>query len=871
MTKNNIVNLEGDYVSVEIDALSEERENAKQNYHSLELEYKALKALDPFPEIGQFTVGWDIDDAEDLKFKKAYKADIIEKEKALYDYRSSDKLYDGHLQLDSGEDFFFMDSSHLKTKELSVNGKTVMLINTDDENYKKLEKRWHFPSNYSDINLSRNVLMEKKTVKSVDIVLDKSSSLFSKITDNYLRNALIRNKDKDSIGSIIQTIQQKQDDIRGLEKRRSFIVQGCAGSGKTMVLLHRLRYLLYNRAFGGKDYCFLVPSLSFRKYIRDIALKFNINPNYIFSYQSYYSFMLNKFNPNSSVEQNELVFPADYLERVYSESFIRECYMRVLKNFSEQFSNLSDYCDHMLTELLEKETAAVEAAIVKLRTDTIYAVADYVSKFAELKDYSEIPVLLESASALLADEKEQMQKMKFQVENIQIAPDDARIVSDEKLRLLDNDIEAVKLQISKASVFTAASHKKKLEQLILKRDEYYKELYEQVLEQERLLRQAELSDHSILFEGCTITEVESLLAQAKSIYSYAESHILREEEKLRNMKDYFASKYSAEISALVDMIEGSADLPDIVSSLSLNLNPAHSLTRYISLGCTVFSAFSHHVADAKEAESFRSKFSFFINRTERELKAYLQTLIFNACKKSIKDEFSVKICDVYKHYWYLGLYCRYLCGGEFEHRRPFIFIDEAQDLSPSELRLINRINTPIEEGAAPVFNFFGDVNQTITGHGVKNWSELGFIDEVFTLDENFRNTNQIIDYCNSKLPFRMEKIGVDMGPVEEYADLESLLSSRVLPESAAFIVKDEFAADDLNHALRSAGVSDYQVFAVKSVKGMEFRRVYVIDRDMSPNEKYIAYTRSLANLTVIHSLPEISDKSKSLVIQGEDE
>ena len=39
---------------------------------------------------------------------------------------------------------------------------------------------------------------------------------------------------------------------------------------------------------------------------------------------------------------------------------------------------------------------------------------------------------------------------------------------------------------------------------------------------------------------------------------------------------------------------------------------------------------------------------------------------------------------------------------------------------------------------------------------------------------------------------------------------------------------------------------------VDEIKGIEFDRVYVIDQDMERNERYIAFTRALDNLTIVH-------------------
>lgn len=170
----------------------------------------------------------------------------------------------------------------------------VELIFADDARHSNDVQRWRYPDKHSNVQFSRNVLLDHQEVKDVDIVFDKNQESFRDVTDAYLRKALIRNKDKASAQSIIATIQQKQYEIRNLPARESFIVQGCAGSGKTMVLLHRLRYLLYNNHVGNKEYIFLVPGNKFKSFISEISTNFGIDPNRILTYQVYYQNILGK-------------------------------------------------------------------------------------------------------------------------------------------------------------------------------------------------------------------------------------------------------------------------------------------------------------------------------------------------------------------------------------------------------------------------------------------------------------------------------------------------------------------------------------------------------------------------------------------------
>lgn len=47
--------------------------------------------------------------------------------------------------------------------------------------------------------------------------------------------------------------------------------------------------------------------------------------------------------------------------------------------------------------------------------------------------------------------------------------------------------------------------------------------------------------------------------------------------------------------------------------------------------------------------------------------------------------------------------------------------------------------------------------------------------------------------------------------------------------------------------------SRVSVMYVDEIKGIEFDRVYVVDEDMERNERYIAFTRALDKLTIVHS------------------
>lgn len=189
--------------------------------------------------------------------------------------------------------------------------------------------------------------------------------------------------------------------------------------------------------------------------------------------------------------------------------------------------------------------------------------------------------------------------------------------------------------------------------------------------------------------------------------------------------------------------------------------------------------------------------------------------------------------------------------------RRFVYIDEAQDLSLSEIFFIRKCNV-VKVGQDiiyPVVELFGDVNQVISPIGITDWDNIDFINKIFYLDENFRNSNQIISYCNTYLPYKMKELGIYIEDVCECRDIKELFSKNHYSQGASFIVKDDVTRTSLNEALVIGGYSmcNNLIYTVKEAKGLEFKEIVVFVGGMTDNEKYIAFTRALNKLTVVFS------------------
>ena len=151
------------------------------------------------------------------------------------------------------------------------------------------------------------------------------------------------------------------------------------------------------------------------------------------------------------------------------------------------------------------------------------------------------------------------------------------------------------------------------------------------------------------------------------------------------------------------------------------------------------------------------------------------------------------------------------------------------------------------------FNIYGDMNQLIDeNRGISNWTDLKEIVEysnVFELNENYRNTAEITKHCNNTFGFDAIPIGAKGSGVRNISvrglvsELENVSRSNrriaVIAKDESYFTFFQVARDNITY------------WTVKSVKGIEFDIVYVLDDKLTKNEKYIAYTRALSELVIV--------------------
>jgi hypothetical protein len=218
----------------------------------------------------------------------------------------------------------------------------------------------------------------------------------------------------------------------------------------------------------------------------------------------------------------------------------------------------------------------------------------------------------------------------------------------------------------------------------------------------------------------------------------------------------------------------------------------------------------------------------------------------------------------YRHKLYLRLLFSTLYYGPVLTGEYYLNIDEAQDFAPAELKLMK-----YTLGNKVVFNLYGDVNQSIYEYkGIMDWSDLHDITSktIYHLNENYRNTIEITDYCNKEFDADIIAVGLSGAPVrkltieEASAALVDIHTSNPNMRCAIIYKRGlEGLTEELTsllpsiHAGFSGNTSVFSCLTVEECKGLEFDAALVVTNNMSVNEQYIAYTRALDHLIITSS------------------
>jgi DNA helicase IV len=220
-----------------------------------------------------------------------------------------------------------------------------------------------------------------------------------------------------------------------------------------------------------------------------------------------------------------------------------------------------------------------------------------------------------------------------------------------------------------------------------------------------------------------------------------------------------------------------------------------------------------------------------------------------------------------------------------------VVLDEAQDLSPMQLRAVGR---RCSTGAATVL---GDIAQGTTPWATDSWAtSLDHLGKggshVEVLDRGFRVPASVIEYAARLLPHMAPGLGVPVSVRDNPGRLDivaadgagaarraaEVVSREVAEPGSVGVIAPDDMVPDVSEALRADGIEhgvlgqdhgdiDHQVDVVPATvaKGLEFDRVVVVEpaaiAAAEPDERtglrrlYVVLTRAVSALTVVHAEP----------------
>lgn len=586
------------------------------------------------------------------------------------------------------------------------------------------------------------------------------------IFDPFLKEILSSRKEKQEICDIIETIQEKQYEIITAPEDAEFIVQGVAGSGKTMILLHRLSYLMYNNEqLKPSSVLVITPSDSFNDFIDELAQILELERVKTVTLENYYLRLLSGAGIDIA-DRVDYFTPAgeEYLKYVYSPAFVADVRKKLSKIYSSVRGMLPDKNDGFVGSIL----SAIDG---------------------QLKEYESIKNAgLRVRRCVLGEIKEKK---------------DGGLFYTKRMRELFNCVNEIKEFFNLLGADT-------------RMDGYYY-FFKQLLSFYKALKF--VAAHGVQICQTALRDLHELTVTV--------------EKEIVDLK-----RYKQHIGGRVEYT-----YPDRIEKREQTKKEIARTVEQVESICSAFDI-TCDFAEVVRGEKYLVKIGKCENTVE------IARLFYREIVKPAKQKYGEPTSRLVKSDAYA--ICRILCelGYKLTPSYAFVFVDEAQDISPSEYEVLRAVN------ANAKFNIFGDLKQNVTAYrGISDWESLSL--PVSKLGLNYRNTNQIVDYVAENLNVEMQAIGLGGEQVKiiNSRGISAFLSDKAGLRAVITSEKNlsEFTKKTYNVVRESGKISKTKInlLTVYESKGLEFTAVAVADGDMSENERYIAYTRALKELALV--------------------
>ena len=688
------------------------------------------------------------------------------------------------------------------------------------------------------LSLGRNIDLHFSKVRNVKSVFPLTTEEQDELIVDTLTQELLERRSDNEWKSILRSIQNKQKEIVLAPLNKNIIVQGCAGSGKTMIMLHRLPIVLMDNpdVLRKNNIYVITPSKIYIQLAKNMIRKYDIADVSMGVLKDYYDYCINKYtfkgtgygeiNPSIILtkESHDYIYSRKCINDIsdFYEKIFRQCNIDIKEDATKLGLTITERKENIIANKLQ----GLFLDLNKVLNENDKIVQEVYRKFRNMTE-----IYQRFASALTGRQ--------------------------------DDIIRTLRKLISKSE-----RAKKKAEKELLKLDREVNEIAWK--NRENIISR---SDAEIEYFSIIITEVKNnteYFNQYKPVIArIGELSNLFQTEKNNNenhvtMSYKLISKFQKFKKLCVDIENDYYRVEEKYSEYGDV--PAERFQEAKSLLFELENLKIIYLDESRREE---------INRVCIMLSKKIDTAVYDAyfnvmkklgVKTNDKEKIQALSCSPYVFLQALYLYF----GSPNSAKESLITIDEAQSVALEEIRLIKNLNDN-----NVILNLFGDVRQHIEGtKGLDSWNEIDNIMDYtfYELRENYRNAVQITEYCNDNLDnIKMYSMNTEGKGVHELRDEGHLLDKMTHHFMdvnriglAAIIVKDIYEADYIKEIFLkfelklfdmagdefSVHRTKWNIITVEEAKGLEFSTVMVISGNMTPNEKYIAYTRALDELLV---------------------
>ena len=708
-------------------------------------------------------------------------------------------------------------------------------------------------TNYRN-NLLRDVSISNRKLENVVQYYPDLTDEAHIDADELLEKRLEENRSDAQLRNIIKTLQSSQFQIIRAPIDESFVVQGCAGSGKTQCLLHRLFFLraeLDDR--GWQKVLLITPSQLFRNYSRDLMRRFKLTDVRNTSVSNLYQELLSVFdtrfkNRQYQFELTEEFLPDEYLRQVYDKSEIRKIegeIERAIASHIQEAQRLLNIPDSPrpidakwtaeLVRRLETEIEQFDHQENMLSDDSEYQ----EHRNALERGEKEIAVLarrretLEESAVRLEQEQSQYERLRMEIE---LAEGELKSWKEQQAAYLaelrQRHTQTMEKAASQSSFSLSEwdSYRKSLFSM-LDAEEAYGNKYRHARETEAYLEEiCELSRQDM-------KEFTGNKTERVWLHRFSERK-KNQEEQLQKVTERIY-EITAGIELHSDWLRLFAEQYEGVLNYRREYRAGLERARYY-LTRLESSVFEQEVWNA--LAPLKEKCGIRTIHTE-----------------STEDGHQRQIRILYKSdlLFYLKIYLR-LHTIESLPEYHMICIDEGQDLHSADYQMLRSLFPKAS------VNVFGDTAQTLHNScGILDWEADTGIERLYVLHTNYRNTPAIVEFCNQTFGQTMKYIGKSLDKdrpqvCKDYQTLQKAVqddeSVVIVKDRAAFeafcreirLEQDEFTFLDTTADMAVDGKR--QCYSVFAAKGLEFPHVLVYAKNMTFNQKTVACTRAMQKL-----------------------